>query len=275
MIFTLSCTGNTRWAADLLAQMTNDKVVSIFDAINGDCSYRLRAGERVGFCLPVHGWRLQPLVRDFIAKLNLVVLTADEGRAHNGTLSHYCYFLITCGDSCGEYGEQLETALAAKGLQVRSTCSVIMPESYVGLPFMDVDTDVREAEKKMNARSTVLEFADIVAENRSVRMLVHKGSMPRFYSRVLGKFFYRFLVTDKRFKVDAGKCVGCGKCKSHCPVGNMAMTGGRPEWLHTGKCLTCMACYHYCPEKAISFWKFTGKKGQYYFDHNKRKQGKH
>lgn len=45
MIFTLSCTGNTRWAADLLAQMTNDKVVSIPDAINGDCSYRLRAGE--------------------------------------------------------------------------------------------------------------------------------------------------------------------------------------------------------------------------------------
>lgn len=76
MIFTLSCTGNTRWAADLLAQMTNDKVVSIFDAINGDCSYRLRAGERVGFCLPVHGWRLQPLVRDFIAKLNLVVPVA-------------------------------------------------------------------------------------------------------------------------------------------------------------------------------------------------------
>lgn len=273
MIFTLSCTGNTRWAADLLAQTTNDRVVSIPDAIHGDCTYRLRAGERIGFCLPVHGWRLQPLVRYFIGKLNLVVNTS-EGTPHKGPLPNYCYFLITCGDSCGEYGEHLEAALEAKGLKVKSCCSVIMPESYVGLPFMDVDTDLREAEKKMNARSLVLEFADIIAENRSVRKPLHRGALPRFYSRVLGNFFYKFLITDKRFKVDADKCIGCGKCLRQCPVGNIVMTDGKPEWLHSGKCLTCMACYHYCPEKAVSFWKFTKNKGQYYFDHNRRKGNK-
>ncbi|MCM1079331.1 MAG: ferredoxin family protein [Bacteroidales bacterium] len=270
MIFTLSCTGNTRWAAELLSRVTNDRVISIPEAVNGDCIYHLRAGERIGFCLPVHGWRLQPVVREFICKLKFV--TQNAAGLHKGSPSPYCYFLITCGDSCGEYGDRLEEVLAAKGLEVRSCCSVIMPESYVGLPFMDVDTDLREAEKKMKARGTVLEFADIVAENRSVRMPVCRGALPRFYSRVLGKFFYKFLITDKRFRVNADKCIGCGMCKKHCPTGNVAMNGGKPEWLHTGSCMTCMACYHYCPEKAISFWKFTKNKGQYYFDHNKTKR---
>lgn len=271
MLFTLSCTGNTRWAADMLAKVLNDRVVSIPEAVHGDCLYRLRPGERVGFCLPVHGWRLQPLVRDFISRLRFVTHGTVNDGFQDGAHSPYCYFLITCGDSCGEYGEQLEEALSVKGLRISSCCSVIMPESYVGLPFMDVDTDLREAEKKMNARSVVLEFADIVAENRSVRMPIHRGTMPRLYSRVLGKFFYRYLVTDKRFRVDTDKCIGCGLCQRYCPVDNIVMSDRHPEWLHTGRCMTCMACYHYCPEKAISFWRFTKGKGQYYYDHNKAK----
>ena len=275
MIFYLSCTGNTYWAAKTLAAATNERLVSIPEALNGDATFKLHDGERIGFCLPVHGWRVQTIVRRFLDKLHLVPAAKDAAVSDDSHLLRtYTYFLLTAGDSCGEYAEQLEHALAAKGLAADTCCSLLMPESYIGLPFMDVDTDLREAEKKMEARTTLMRFADILIDRRAVRMPIHRGAAPRFYSRCLGTLFHAWLVNDKWFKVDAARCTGCGTCVKHCPVGNMRMTDRqpaalpRPEWLHTGSCLTCMACYHHCPRHAIDFGRFTKNKGQYYFTHN-------
>lgn len=258
MIFYLSCTGNTRWAAERLASITNERTVSIPDAVMGDCAFHLHAGERVGFCLPVHGWRVQPMVKEFIGKLKL-----DNENA-------YCYFLLTCGDNCGTYAEQLEQLIGNAGLSVKSCCSLVMPESYVGLPFMDVDTDLREAEKKMNANGVLKRFAENIVDHRSVRMPIVRGSMPWALSNILGPIFYKWLITDKRYRCDEGKCTGCGRCAKACPVGNIQMVDGKPQWQHNGRCMTCMACYHYCNAKAISFWHFTKGKGQYYFAHNRK-----
>jgi len=174
MIFYLSCTGNTYWAAEKLAKVTNDRMVSIPDAVMGDCVYHLREGERVGFCLPIHGWRVQPMVREFLEKLTL-----SERKPE--TL--YCYFLVTCGDNCGEYTDQLEALLTKKNLNVKACCSIIMPESYVGLPGMDVDPDLKEAEKKMKANGVLQKFADILVDRRSIRMPIERGATPRLYSR--------------------------------------------------------------------------------------------
>lgn len=203
------------------------------------------------------------MVAEFIEKLNI--------EAHG----RYCYFLLTAGDSCGTYAEQLEAALAKKGMKVQACCSLIMPESYVGLPFMDVDTDLREAEKKMMASGELQKFADVLVDRRSIRMPIKRGTMPWVLSNVLGTVFYKQLITDKRFRCDESKCTGCGKCVKACPVQNMKLKSSddglkHPEWLHNGRCMTCMACYHYCPEHAISFWCFTKGKGQYFFDHNRK-----
>lgn len=274
MIFYLSCTGNTQWAARRLAEVSNEKLISVPEAVQGDCVFHLSKGERIGFCLPVHGWRVQPIVREFIERMTFSTGQTAENTVKAALCNHYCYFLVTCGDSCGEYADQLEALLTTKGIKVNTCCSLVMPESYVGLPGMDVDPDLREAEKKMKANGMLQKFSEIVIDRRSVRMPIERGAMPRLYSRVLGTFFYKYLVTDKRFKVDTSRCIGCGKCVKHCPVDNIRMEASagvqHPEWLHNDRCLTCMACYHYCPEKAISFWCFTKNKGQYFFDHNRQ-----
>lgn len=274
MIYYLSCTGNTYWAAKQLSEATNERMISIADAINDKCICHLRDGERLGFCLPVHGWRVQPIVEQFINKLE--IHTSNETAHSTKDIKNiYTYFLLTAGDSCGEYAEQLEQLLNDKGLSVKTVCSLIMPESYVGLPFMDVDPALRETEKKMNARGKIQKFSDIIIDQRTTRMNIERGGFPKLYSRVLGKFFYKHLITDKRFKVNVEKCIGCGVCVNHCPVNNMEMAqteSGKkyPKWNNSGRCMTCMACYHYCPQKAIDFWCFTQKKGQYYYTHNQQ-----
>lgn len=305
MIFYLSCTGNTRWAAETLADITNDRLVFIPEALSGDCVYKLRDGERIGFCLPVHGWRVQPMVRQFVERLQLILPSIADGQNAADRLQRaYTYVLLTAGDSCGEYYDQLHEMLHAKGLHVHTKCSLLMPETYVGLPFMYTDTDLREAEKKMDANSLLRKFADIVVDHRAVSLPIHRGAMPRFYSRVLGTLFQKYWVSDRLYKVDTDKCVGCGQCVRHCPVQNMRMkpadnkpadtnpsaikpsetnladrvpaksAHATPEWLHTGQCLNCMACYHYCPHHAIDFGPFTRKKGQYFYTHNKERARK-
>ena len=56
MIFYISCTGNTRWAAERLAEATNDQLVFIPDVIDGDCTFETQDKD-AWIVFPVHGWR--------------------------------------------------------------------------------------------------------------------------------------------------------------------------------------------------------------------------
>ena len=71
MIFYFSGTGNTRWAAQKVAEATGDRLLFIPDELKGDCSYSLVPHEAVGFCFPVHGWQPPHIVREFIRRLKL------------------------------------------------------------------------------------------------------------------------------------------------------------------------------------------------------------
>lgn len=48
-------------------------------------------------------------------------------------------------------------------------------------------------------------------------------------------------------------CVGCGLCERVCPLGNIALEGGKPAW--RGTCTHCMACICRCPAEAIEYGK--------------------
>lgn len=259
MIFYLSCTGNTEWAAQELAKATGEQLVSIQKVEDGDCRFSLKEGERIGFCFPVHGWRPPLLVRNFVKKLKIE--NADN---------HFCYAVCTAGDDIGETIKILDNDLQNAGISLNSAWSLIMPESYVGLPFMDVDKVAKKKLKKETAAAQLAEYKKQI-ENRDKGVFnLTRGKHPKVNSRLLGAFFVNRLITDKPFKVDSIKCVKCGICADVCPVDNIkGGLGYEPEWKHNDTCLTCFACYHHCPHHAIEFGKRTKNKGQYYYKRNK------
>jgi len=139
-----------------------------------------------------------------------------------------------------------------------------MPESYVCLPFMKTDTEEKEAMKIDIAKHQIPHIAQVIQTRMRGIMELDKGPTPRLYSYVIGHYFNHHMITDRKFTVDTGKCIKCGKCVKVCPVDNIKNTP--PEWLHNGRCTCCLACYHYCPVHAINYGSITRKRDQYYFN---------
>ena len=303
MIFYFSGTGNTKWAASKLASATHEDLISIAPYMRADDSshtlaepFILKENDRLGFVFPVHGWRVPKLVREFIGRMK--VQRAEPDATRSQTLSDisgnsasadasgisasagnsagslpFAFCVCTAGDSIGLTIENLNEvisqnpSLQALGItKVSSSYSLIMPESYVGLPFMDVDTKKKEIWKKSKSAQELAVICEEIFDRKEGVSRLVKGPIPWFFTKVVGGFFENMLITDKRFHVEKDKCVKCGICANVCPVGDIKGGHGEyPEWLHHKDCLTCFTCYHHCPHHAIEFGKQTQKKGQYYF----------
>ena len=260
MIFYLSCTGNTLWAARELGLATGERLIDMADKANLETEYELKAYERLGFCFPVHGWRPPNIVRDFIGKLKIRV-----------SESTFCYALCTAGDNIGETIDFFKKDLSAHGISLCSAWSLLMPESYVGLPFMDVDTAEKEKLKKDRATELLDVYKQDVINHRCGCFNLHKGRWPRINSRIIGWYFNNHMITDKPFRVTADKCLKCGKCAKACPVDNIVYDKNNlPTWRNNGSCLACFNCYHHCPTHAIEYGGRTKKKGQYYFEKSEK-----
>lgn len=254
MIFYFSGTGNTEWAAKRIAEATNEELVFVHSGQDTN-QYALKERERIGFCFPVHGWRPPFIFREFVRHLQII----RQGH-------HYCYALCTAGDNIGEAMEIFADDLKHTGLKLDSAFSLIMPESYVGLPFMDVDKQSKEKQKKETASKLLNTYIQNIVDRACVIKKLDIGNWPKINSRLLGAFFLKRLITDRYFKVDRSKCTRCGLCAKICPVADINGGKGKiPTWKHNGNCLTCFSCYHHCPTRAINFGMMTKGKGQYYY----------
>lgn len=263
MIFYFSSTGNTAWAAQRLAEATGDRLISIPGNMERT-HYTLQTDERIGFCFPVYGWRPPKIVLDFVRRLHI-----DNAR------QHYAYMLCTAGDTTGEACKIMSKALEKACVTAHDWFALLMPESYVGLPFMDVDSAENELRKKKEAEDELQQYLPLILQGKD-RLAkppfrnLHEGRWPRTNSRLLGWFFHRYLVSDSRFHVDGMKCKHCGLCARLCPVSDIdCAKGATPHWKGNGRCMTCFSCYHHCPEKAIAFGRQTRHKGQYFYDRTK------
>lgn len=254
MICYFSGTGNTKWVAETIAKATGDRLVNMAEYHGGThCSIVLKEDERLGFCFPTHGWQPPRLVRRFISETTFQCSPTT-----------YVYAVTTCGDNIGETMTILNRELKKKNICAVTQFSVIMPESYVCLPFMYTDTIEREHEKIARARQQLARIVTVVKNKQTGIVELEKGATPLLLSYVIGTFFHRVLVGDRCFTVDTDACVRCGKCISACPVANIK--GAPPVWKHNGQCISCLACYHYCPTHAINYGKITRKRGQYFFN---------
>jgi len=63
-----------------------------------------------------------------------------------------------------------------------------------------------------------------------------------------------------------GDCISCGKCARNCPVGNIEMKDGKPNF--GNNCIMCARCSFHCPANCIKIGLFDGWRvnGEYSFE---------
>ena len=202
-----------------------------------------------GFVMPVYGWRVPKWVRGEITAI----------KARGGSVHPFTWAAFTCGDSIGQADKDLEKLL---GRKLDAVFSVVMPDTYLGLPGFRLDSKEEQRKKLEGAEMKCKQIREwllgphAVAPEAPVR-----GPLPFVLTNLVGRIFEKFIVTDRFWKADKTKCVECGRCAAECPTGNITLGDG-PVWKRIGNCSLCFRCYHVCKSGAIDLRPFTCGKGR-------------
>ena len=247
MIFYFSATGNSKYVAERIAEATDDRLISLRDAIRSR-SYRYDVGreERVGFVAPVYFCGLPSILQFFLEKLEL-----------RGYEDQYVYVVLTCGNVTGDAASQLGKQLKRRGILLSAQFGIPMVDNYVPAFRMpgreEADEVLDRAEEYIDEARRAIRAKGIGDYNRC------QGAVPGILTA--GHILYAHGRSTKPFVV-TDQCISCGLCQEICPCGAIALSGGRPQW-RKPQCVQCMGCLHRCPAEAIR-WKRAGEdRGRY------------
>ncbi len=243
MIYYFSATGNSKHAAEVIAEKTGDTAVDIVSALRDGIPEN--KSDKTGFVFPVYFWGLPEIVKRF-ASLPEV----------KKSLGKYVYCVITCGASTGTADKMLEKAL---GRKTDYSFSLKMPDNYV---VMYDPCEKEKAKKYLRHADKELEIiCKDIADSVCKKSGASGGELNSFF---VSKLYNPFRKTKKFFADD--KCTSCGLCEKICPEGAIVIENGRPKWIKK-KCQHCTACINRCPAKAIQYGKKTADRGRYsYYD---------
>ena len=244
MVIYFSGTGNSRYAAKLIAHELGDELVDAAEYIKGGRSAGLSSQRPWVFVSPTYGWRIPRIYEAFIR---------DSG--FDG--SRKAYFVMTCGSEIGNAGAKLEALCKDKSFIYMGVLGVVMPENYVA---MFPVPDKAEAEEIIKTALPVFQSAPPIIAAGKHFPPVKINAVDELKTAVVNPGFYTFCVNAKKFRV-SDACIGCGKCQRLCPTNTVRMINGRPQW--GGGCTHCMACICYCPAKAIEYGKISLGKPRY------------
>lgn len=258
MIFYFSATGNCKYVAKRIADVTSDKLISITNCMKQKSfSFSPKENEAIGIITPTYAWGLPIIVADFLQMLALET-------------SHkpYLFFIATYGTTSGQTGLFANQYLERKGLALDARFSVQMPDTWT--PTYNLSNSKKV--KRLNiAAEPQIDFIIDKVKSRSKGDFMH-----RKVPLALAKLFYRKEYDSMRktnhFIVE-DTCIGCGLCARKCPVSAIEIQSEKPVWIRD-QCVMCLACLHHCPKFAIQYGKNTKKHGQYIHPPYKSGSGK-
>ncbi|MCQ2513167.1 MAG: EFR1 family ferrodoxin [Lachnospiraceae bacterium] len=247
MIIYFSGTGNSKYIADRLDDILDEDFIHLNYRIKNSIKHRVEDDQYV-FVVPTYAWRIPKLVTKWIQETELT----ENAKA---------WFVMNCGDGIGNADHYNQKLCRQKGLQYMGTAKIRMPENYIA---MFNAPNPEQAQRIIDAANPIIDEAGrMILEGEPFPAPEKKLFSDWFLSAIINPFFYRFCVKAKDFRVGEA-CNGCGLCVRLCPLNNIHIQEGKPEW--EKDCTHCMACICHCPEETIEYGKISVGKPRYHID---------
>lgn len=244
-IFYFSATGNSLHVAKSLAGKLNQSTLVSMPTLR-HVETTMAVTERVGFVFPTHYFGLPPIVSAFINKIDMSNV-------------QYSFAVVTSGSSrhLSSALHQVEVILEKKGRKLDAGFHVEMISSYI--PLSDIPPTAKVSQKLSQADRALEKIASEILAQKSVHETEHFwgpfNAINKYWkNKQLSQAHRKFSYTDT--------CVSCGNCEKICPVNNIRLQNGNPEW--QDDCQECLACLHFCPVKSIEFGKRTAGRKRYH-----------
>lgn len=232
MILYFTGTGNTKFVAEALADKLSDDLVNMADYIRQGKRLSVESESPFVFLAPIYAWRYPRVLEDLIKNAEL-----------SGTDVVYC--IATRESQSGKAAKYMKKIITEKGLDYRGFTSVNMPNHY---PL--ASSHPSKEEIWADCEKVLPEMERIASCIKRGEHLKDQGNVifPGLMSGAVNAAFYRFLISSKGFVV-SDDCIGCGACSRRCPMGNIEMKDGKPQF--KDNCTWCFGCMEYCPKGAI------------------------
>ena len=236
MIAYFTGTGNSRYIAEQLTGKIDGETICLNDIIRRKETLKIPVADKMILVTPTYAWRIPKLVEGLL-------LNADSEKQTK------VWFVMNCGSEIGNAAKYNQEICSKKGWTYKGTAQVKMPENYLAMFKVP---GIEEAKRTVNYSKTVIdELVVRIVEDRNFDA-PRNNLYDKFMSRFVNPLFYKNCIKTDKFRVSEC-CVGCGKCRDICPIQNIAINEGRPEW--GSNCTHCMACIAYCPKEAIEYGK--------------------
>jgi Pyruvate/2-oxoacid:ferredoxin oxidoreductase delta subunit/flavodoxin len=229
-------TGNSRYVLDIFLKKY-DKTADMCALTDENIAYFIKNNEKIIFSYPVQFSNIPKILKDFVDK---------NQRLWRGK---HIFVIATMGLFSGDGAGILARRLQKYGAQIEGGLHLKMPDSIA---------DEKVLKRSLERNKALVQAAEQKID-KAVRNLKY-GKPPQegigFWYYMVGLFGQRLYFYNKtkyytdKLKIDAQKCVGCGKCVTQCPMKNIHIEQNTAK--ASNQCTMCYCCVNICPRQAIT-----------------------
>jgi ferredoxin len=239
IIFYFTGTGNSLKIAKAVLNEMGDGEIIPMGANQGITVSRQY--DSIGFIYPVYFWAIPKAVRKFIADIKI-----------ENNENTYCYAVASYGGLAGNGISLLHKMLLEKNIKLKYGKTLKIFSNYIihfTMPH-NIEKRLIKSDKKL------AKIIDAIKNKKTNAIGKPHKAIHNFYE----KSIELIASWDEHYTINE-KCIGCGICKSVCPVNNIEIKNGKPAFKHN--CEQCVACIQYCPQTAINYQNKTWNKKRY------------